>query len=284
MAASVYQTAYNLYYVCTMLFRRSLFVCAAVAAVFAACNHNPYKSANRSYKQQVKTFARQLRQHPLPGNTAAQWVGTVNFNLRKPNIVVIHHTAQNSCAQTLQTFTATRTQVSAHYVICRDGIVHHMLNDYLRAWHAGVGSWGNITDVNSSAIGIELDNNGSEPFSEVQMNSLLLLLQQLKTAYNIPAANFVGHCDVAPGRKTDPSIFFPWQLLADKGFGLWYGDTANTPPPIAFAEVQALRIIGYNTKDSTAARRAFALHFMQDTTGIWTDKHRQVLYSVLQHL
>jgi N-acetylmuramoyl-L-alanine amidase len=67
-------------------------------------------------------------------------------------------------------------KVSAHYVICKDGTVHHMLNDYMRAWHAGVGTWGNDADINSSSIGIELDNNGFEPFTEAQLNSLLQLL------------------------------------------------------------------------------------------------------------
>ncbi len=250
---------------------------------FIACNSNPYKGANRSYRQQAKAFAKQLRQRPANADTV-QWAGTVNFNLRKPNLVVLHHTAQNSCAQTLQTFTQTRTQVSAHYVICRNGTVQHMLNDYLRAWHAGAGSWGNITDVNSSSIGIELDNNGREPFSDAQMASLFLLLEKLKKTYNIPARNFVGHSDVAPGRKVDPSIFFPWLELAGKGFGLWYDDTTNLVPATGFSDVQALRVIGYSTQDSVAARKAFSLHFLQDTTGIWTNEHRKVLYAVQQQL
>jgi hypothetical protein len=50
--------------------------------------------------------------------------------LRKPNYVVIHHTAQDSVQQTLRTFTLPRTQVSAHYVVAKDGTVYHMLNDY----------------------------------------------------------------------------------------------------------------------------------------------------------
>lgn len=256
-----------------------------VCVVFIwACNPNPYKSSNRIYRKQVKAFTKQLRQKPFDATTAKPWAGTVNFNLRKPNLVVIHHTAQNSCTQTLQTFTMPRTQVSAHYVICRDGVVQHMLNDYFRAWHAGIGSWGNITDVNSSSIGIELDNNGGEPFSMAQIDTLVVLLQRLKTTYNIPVANFVGHCDVAPGRKTDPSVYFPWKQLAEKGFGLWYGDTAQLRLPQGFQDLQALRSVGYNTKDSTAARRAFALHYMQDVSGLWTDQHRKVLYALVQQL
>jgi N-acetylmuramoyl-L-alanine amidase len=207
-------------------------------------------------------------------------VGTTNFNMRKPNFVIIHHTAQNSCPQTLQTFTLPRTQVSAHYVICRDGTVYHMLNDYLRAWQAGVSRWGNITDVNSISIGIELDNNGFEPFPQEQINSLLRLLTRLKTTYNIPAANFIGHADIAPTRKNDPNVFFPWKDLADKGFGLWYSDTTGVTVPDGFSSLTALRLIGYDTRDSAAAAMAFKRHFEQDTLRTWGLTDEKVLYSL----
>ncbi|HVE61923.1 MAG TPA: N-acetylmuramoyl-L-alanine amidase, partial [Chitinophagaceae bacterium] len=196
---------------------------------FVECTPRPYASANKSYKKQAKALGKELRRNPSGQTmaTATAWVGTTNFNLRKPNIVVIHHTAQNSCEQTLKTFTTERTQVSAHYVICKDGTVHHMLNDYLRAWHGGVGKWGNINDINSSSIGIEIDNNGFETFTAPQISSLLILLDTLKKKYFIPTANFIGHADMAPGRKVDPNVNFPWKNLSEKGFGLWWTDTSG---------------------------------------------------------
>ena len=186
----------------------------------AACQRNPYAATNRAYKKQAKALAKELTANPGKQTvaTAAAWVGTTNFNLRKPNIVVIHHTAQNSCEQTLKTFTLTRTSVSAHYVICKDGTVHHMLNDYLRAWHGGIGKWGSVNDVNSTSIGIEIDNNGVDTFSSQQIGSLLVVLDSLKKRYGIPAANFIGHSDIAPTRKVDPNVHFPWKDLSAKGF------------------------------------------------------------------
>lgn len=251
----------------------------------AACSHNPYKATNRSYRQQAKKYADTLSIHPLAAGADSlpqppYWVGTTNFNLRKPNFVIIHHTAQNSCPQTLATFTVPRTQVSAHYVICRDGTVYHMLNDYLRAWQAGLSKWGNVTDVNSISVGIELDNNGFEPFPPEQINSLLHLLTKLKTTYNIPAANFIGHGDIAPTRKNDPSSFFPWKSLADKGFGLWYADTTGVSVPDGFSPLTALRLIGYDTRDSSAAAMAFKRHFEQDTIRSWGPAEQKVLYSL----
>ncbi|MEO6812787.1 MAG: N-acetylmuramoyl-L-alanine amidase, partial [Ginsengibacter sp.] len=168
--------------------------------IIASCSSNKYAATNKVYKKQVKRFAKEISKYPLDG-TRSTWVGTTNFGLRKPDFVIIHHTAENSCEQTLKTFTLPRTQVSAHYVICKDGTVHHMLNDYLRAWQAGNSSWGNDKDINSSSIGIELDNNGFEPFPPAQINSLLTVLDTLKRKYYIPTANFIGHSDIAPSRK-----------------------------------------------------------------------------------
>jgi N-acetylmuramoyl-L-alanine amidase len=253
--------------------------------VFAGCSTSKYSSTNKIYKQQAKDFARQLQKQPAmidSANMAPEWVGTTNFGMRKPNFVIIHHTAQNSCDTTLRTFTLKRTEVSAHYVICRDGIIHHMLNDYLRAWHAGAGKWGNLTDVNSSSIGIELDNNGFEPFSESQINSLLQLLKYLKKAYNIPTSNFIGHADIAPKRKVDPSKYFPWKKLADNGYGQWY-DTANVRVPENFNAIQSLRIIGYDIADSISAIRAFKIHFEQvDDNRSLSDGDRKIIYQLVR--
>src|SRR5215212_11635675 len=178
------------------------FICLCSLFSFYNCNRSPYAATNKSYKKQAKAYSKIIRQTPPKDSLSmASWVGTTNFNMRKPNFVIIHHTAQNSCEQTLKTFTTPKTQVSAHYVICKDGTIHHMLNDYLRAWHGGVAKWGNNTDINSSSIGIEIDNNGFEVFTDQQINSLLTLLSSLKKAYSIPTANFIGHADIAPTRK-----------------------------------------------------------------------------------
>src|SRR3970282_2586854 len=195
---------------------KKYFYCIIFAAVITSCATNPYKASEKEYDSKLKTFKEIISNkepEPLPivtktiisidnaytkqlytfkdtiskmGSTAldngiqTEWISTVNFNLRKPNFIIIHHTAQDSLQQTIKTFTLTETQVSAHYVISDNGKVVQMLNDYLRAWHAGTGSWGKNTDINSSSIGIELDNNGTEPFTELQMNSLLALLTKLK--------------------------------------------------------------------------------------------------------
>lgn len=258
-------------------------ICIFIITIFS-CSSNKYAATNKVYKRQAKAFGKIISKPPAKDiyNTQSGWVGTVNFGMRKPDFVIIHHTAQNSCDQTLQTFTLSRTQVSAHYIICKDGGIHHMLNDYLRAWHAGAGSWGNDKDINSSSIGIELDNNGFDSFPAPQINSLLTLLATLKKTYNIPSANFIGHADIAPTRKNDPNVKFPWQLLSQNGYGIWYGDTTNITIPSDFNNLNALRIIGYSVKDSAAAIVAFKRHFeRQDSSATFTDADRKILYDIM---
>ncbi|MDZ4794603.1 MAG: N-acetylmuramoyl-L-alanine amidase [Bacteroidota bacterium] len=252
--------------------------------IIHGCSQSKYAATNKSYRQQVEAYAKLLQEYPLKDSAglpyATDWVGTTNLSMRRPNFVIIHHTAQNSCEQTLETFTVPRTQVSSHYVICKDGTVHHMLNDLLRAHHAGVSKWGNTTDLNSSSIGIELDNNGFETFSEPQMNTLLVLLERLKKAYSIPVSNFIGHGDIAPTRKNDPNWRFPWKLLSEKGFGNWYDEATNIVLPDHFNHLQALRIIGYDMKDTNAAIIGFKRHWLQDTTKGLNTEQLKVLYQL----
>ncbi len=253
----------------------------------SSCTHSLYKATNKVYKAQAKAFSKTLAHYPpvTPGQPdsiamSADWAGTVNFNMRKPNFVIIHHTAQKSVGETVKAFTLVSSQVSAHYVVAKDGTVYHMLNDYLRAYHAGVSKWGNALDINSCSIGIELDNNGDEPFSDSQISSLLKLLGNLKKNYSIPTANFIGHADIAPKRKPDPNQFFPWKTLAAKGFGLWY-DEVRDSVPAGFDPLIAMRIIGYDISDAPAATIAFKRHFIQtDISPVLRPEDLQVLYNL----
>lgn len=258
-----------------------------ISIIGISCSTGKYATTNKVYKDKANDFADVIKEMPpvkqqidsLPVNQQT-WVGSVNFGMRKPNFVIIHHTAQDSLEQTIRTFTIARTQTSAHYVIGKDGKVVQMVNDYLRANHAGVGRWGNDTDLNSSSIGIELDNNGlGEPYSEALMASLIKLLGTLKQKYNIPTANFIGHADIAPGRKTDP-YKFPWKQLADHGFGIWQ-DGLLIHPTADFDPVMALRVIGYDTRNLSNAIKSFKLHFVQtDENPVLSDDDKLILYNL----
>jgi N-acetylmuramoyl-L-alanine amidase len=265
-----------------------LYLSILLLTVLASCSpKGPYAITNKVYKDKTKGYMAKI-QTQLPDSLKdstgmpipSEWVGTVNFGIRKANYVVIHFTAQDSVQQTLKTFTLTSTQVSAHYVIAKNGKVFHMVNDYLRANHAGVGKWGSVTDMNSCSLGIEIDNNGNEPFTDAQINSLLLLLADLKKNYNIPQANFIGHQDFAPKRKPDPGPLFPWKTLADHGFGYWSDDILELAPD-NFDYTIALKLIGYDTSDINATIVAFKRHFVQtDISPVLTQLDLNILYNV----
>ena len=89
-----------------------------------------------------------------------------------------------------------------------------------RAWHAGNSYWKGTKDLNSSSIGIEIDNSGphilNENFTNIQINSLCKLIKKLSTKYNIESKNILGHSDIAPYRKIDPGEKFPWISLHKK--------------------------------------------------------------------
>jgi len=218
---------------------------------------------------------------PARADVPLEWRPSPNFDERRPNYVIIHATSDDTADEALRTLTDPQRKVSSHYLIGRDGTVYQLVDERARAWHAGESQWGADTDINSGSLGIELDNNGREPFSNVQISALLSLLGSIAERYRIPAANYLGHGDVAPRRKVDPSAYFPWSILARQGYGLWCDSPLPEPPPAMDAKV-ALRAIGYDTADLDAALRAFKRHFVQDeTTSELTDRVRGMLYCVL---
>lgn len=231
-----------------------------------------YQRANTLYYKMIDSLVRVISEFPLKDSAgltyADEWVGTPNMGLRRPNYVIIHHTATNGLNEVLQEFTKPGgREASSHYVINKDGKVYHMLNDLLRSHHAGDSKWGNTTDLNSSSIGIEIVNNGKEAFTREQMTSLLILLERLKIQYRIPVANFIGHGDIAPGRKADPSAKFSWKELSENGFGYWWDDTTGVEVPQNFDYIMGLRIIGYDVSYPASAVAAFKRHFMNDNSG-----------------
>ena len=103
-------------------------------------------------------------------------------------------------------------QVSSHLLIRRDGDVIQYVPFHQRAWHAGRSSFEGREDCNDYAIGIELEGTDTVPFTPIQYEKLTKIIRILQVRYpRITRDRIVGHCDVAPGRKTDPGEAFDWQ-------------------------------------------------------------------------
>lgn len=186
-----------------------------------------------------------------------------NVGERRPNYVILHHTSNDSVERALETLTSPAREVSAHYLIARDGRIIYLVDELKRAWHAGDSYWGGNRDLNSASIGIELDNNGREPFAEAQILALMALLGDLKARWSIPAANVLGHGDIAPGRKVDPSALFPWRRLAAAGFGLWCEPPYDVLPTGA-DDATLLSALGYDVSVPWTAVAAFKRHWSSE--------------------
>lgn len=126
----------------------------------------------------------------------------------KIDTVVLHATA-GALWPSINWLRNPNSGVSTHYVIAKTGKIYQLVEEDYMAWHAGVSQMPDgRTGVNWFSIGIELENNndGSDPYPEEQINSLVWLLRNIKDRLSIPRKNVVTHAEIAlpPGRKTDP--------------------------------------------------------------------------------
>lgn len=135
----------------------------------------------------------------------------------KPSLIVIHYTAMQSAQAAIERLCDPAAEVSAHYLIDTRGAVTQMVEEACRAWHAGVGEWRGMNDINSRSIGIELANRGTHPFAAAQMDALENLLAGIMARWGIAPEGVIGHSDMAPGRKVDPGPHFDWLRLERAG-------------------------------------------------------------------
>lgn len=188
-----------------------------------------------------------------------------NFNDRKlpVSMIVLHYTALSTYKESMERLSDTNCQgrVSAHYLIDRNGDTYQLVDESKRAWHAGIGKWREVTDINSASIGIELVNVGltsdgkREEYPAAQMQALIALCKDIQRRHKI---RFVlGHSDVAPSRKQDPGENFDWKRLAENGVGIWTDSFIESDEDL----LKILTDIGYDTSVPDKAIVAFQRHF-----------------------
>ena len=140
-----------------------------------------------------------------------------NYGMRRgfdyPIFIIIHGTWMDDFSQALDRLCEPKAEVSAHYAIAQHGETYRLVPEHLRAWHAGKSHWQGIDDINSASIGIELDNDGTSPYNARQIDSLIQLCSDLCLRYGLSSHQILGHSDIAPTRKDDPGVLFPWQTL-----------------------------------------------------------------------
>lgn len=185
-------------------------------------------------------------------------------------MIVLHYTAMADAAAARARLCDPAAEVSAHWLIAEDGRAEALVDERLRAWHAGAGAWGGVRDVNSHSVGIELANSGDAPFPEPQMAALERLLAVVMRRWSIPPARVIAHSDMAPERKRDPGPRFDWRRLADAGLSIWAevegqgaGGQGTGGPPLA----ASLSALGYPDAVPASRLAAFRLRFRPQGAG-----------------
>jgi N-acetylmuramoyl-L-alanine amidase len=114
-------------------------------------------------------------------------------------------------------------RVSSHYVLAEDGTVYRLVAEDRVAWHAGRSHWRGNESLNRRSVGIEIVNlhGDRHDYPATQITALVGLCQGIIARHGIEPRNVVGHSDIAPKRKVDPGLRFPWSTLAAAGIGLW---------------------------------------------------------------
>lgn len=184
------------------------------------------------------------------------------FNNRKKEIsMLVLHSMAHSAEEGIKSLEGY--ELSAHYIVDYDGTVFNCVDEKHRAWHAGLGSWKGLDDINSRSIGIEICHKslGQSKFNHKQIKSLIALCRDIIARNNIRSDMIIGHSDLAPIRKPDPGKAFPWELLAQNGIGLWPKNAKLSESDPA----KLLSLIGYDVSSSEkliAAAYAFRRHFL----------------------
>ena len=118
--------------------------------------------------------------------------------------------------------TIAHIEVSAHLLITRTGEFVQFVGFDQRAWHAGVSSFDGRENCNDFSIGIELEGTDNLAYTHEQYVALCEVTQLLLSTYPaIVPERIVGHCDIAPGRKTDPGEAFDWTYFMTQLDGLY---------------------------------------------------------------
>lgn len=189
---------------------------------------------------------------------------SVHFEPRtEPPTFIILHAISTPPQQSIAILTQRESGVSAHFYIEPNGTIHELVSPDLKAFHAGISGWEDKTSLNACSIGIEFQCRQTTGhlfagFTQKQITAGIDLCHSLMQTYGILARHVLGHSDVAPDRKEDPGVLFPWSTFEKAGIGL----QPNADLPVTDV-ADRLRQIGYPVQFGTdACIIAFKRHFM----------------------
>ncbi len=134
-----------------------------------------------------------------PGEFGGPWIDALFNNILEPE----RHSYFRDIAD---------LRVSTHVLIRRQGEIIQYVSFNRRAWHAGQSEFAGRVACNDFSIGIEIEGADDVPYTDAQYTRLAELSKTLMRAWTgISRERIVGHCHVAPGRKSDPGDTFDWE-------------------------------------------------------------------------
>jgi N-acetylmuramoyl-L-alanine amidase len=176
------------------------------------------------------------------------------FDGRQPKLIVLHYTGMANGQKAVDWLCNPASKVSCHYLIDVDGMITQMVDEGQRAWHAGVSSWQGDIDINSSSIGIEIQNEGHPAglpaYPRAQMQRVAALCLDIMLRHGMSPHAVVAHSDVAPGRKVDPGEAFDWAWLAEQGIGQVVTAAASDTAADVDDAKSGLQRLGYMLDDT----------------------------------
>lgn len=108
-------------------------------------------------------------------------------------------------------------RVSAHLLVRRNAEIVQFVPFTERAWHAGESTFRGRIRCNDFSIGIEMEGEDYRAYENAQYAAVAALIRTLCRTYaTLDYRAVAGHCDIAPGRKTDPGPAFDWLRLYDQ--------------------------------------------------------------------
>lgn len=237
------------------------------------------------------------------------------FN-RRVRFLVMHYTAMNFAGSARA---LTGKNVSVHYLVpdptdptyTAAGFtgmrIFNLVDEQERAWHAGRSTWAGRSNLNDTAIGIEIvslasNNKGHfvfPPYNPDQIEAIKQLATNILQRYpDIIPTQVVGHSDIAPGRKTDPGAAFPWEELYRCGVGAWYNDETKQKYTSQFTTggipdrnsvIAKFKKYGYDTSEAATDSgfcnlvRSLQLHFRQSNyDGTLDVETAAILYALVE--
>ena len=161
----------------------------------------------------------------------------MNYSSRKKNktvkYIILHYTGMKNLQSAYGRLISPLSNVSAHYLVSKEGKIYNLLCPRFKAWHAGKSQWKKDKNLNDSSIGIELENKGHDhgytKFTSKQYGSLKELINFLKINYRLNDECILFHSDISPNRKKDPGEKFNLDKIGVYRFNKLKVNNKNLP-------------------------------------------------------